>query len=161
MLIRTANLNDAASICQIYNYYIEHTVITFEEDAVSVESYRNRLARILQKYPFLVCEEAGEITGFAYANTWQSRSAYRYTAETTIYLEKNSLGKGTGTALYSALIEKLRESDLHSLIAGIALPNQASVILNEKLGFKKVAHYNQVGQKFNTWIDVGYWQLTL
>jgi phosphinothricin acetyltransferase len=81
--------------------------------------------------------------------------------ESTIYLRPDAAGRGLGTKLYSSLLAELRDRQLHVAIGGIALPNAASVALHEKLGFEKVAHFRQVGNKFDRWVDVGYWQLIL
>ena len=89
------------------------------------------------------------------------RHAYRFSAESTVYLARDNHGRGIGTALYERLINELRDRELHALMAGIALPNDASVALHEKVGFVKVAHFEEVGWKFNTWIDVAYWELKL
>ena len=102
------------------------------------------------------------LVGFAYAGRWHERSAYRHTVETSIYLDPARVGKGLGTRLYSALIDRLRaRGDLHAAIGGIALPNKASVSLHERLGFEKTAHYREIGFKQGRWIDVGYWQRIL
>ncbi len=87
MNIRPCTLQDIAAICAIYNYYIENTVITFEETPVSIEQMRTRVDAIMKIYPWLVCENEGEIIGYAYASKWRGRSAYKYTAEVTVYLD--------------------------------------------------------------------------
>ena len=102
-----------------------------------------------------------QVVGYAYAGRWHDRSAYRYSVETTIYLDADHLGKSIGSGLYAALLQQLKERGMHVAIGGIALPNPGSVALHEKLGFRKVAHYGEVGFKFNRWIDVGYWQHAL
>ena len=106
-------------------------------------------------------EDEGQVVGYAYASRWKSRCAYRYSVETTVYLSSAATGKGFGSLLYEHLIAELRQRSIHSLIGGIALPNNASVSLHEKLGFEKVAHFKEVGWKFNQWIDVGYWELII
>ncbi|MCF7688871.1 MAG: GNAT family N-acetyltransferase, partial [Cephaloticoccus sp.] len=127
-------------------------------DAVAMAA---RMAGITSKLPWLVCEVDGIMTGFAYASPWKGRCAYRFTVESTVYLAPDAFGRGLGTKLYSALIEAVQSLGQHSVIGGIALPNAASVALHEKLGFHKVAHFEQVGWKFNRWIDVGYWERLL
>ena len=160
-MIRTVQKEDAQQICGIYNHYIENTVITFEETSVSVTEMENRIREITASLPWLVYEENGEITGYAYAGKWKGRCAYRYSVESTIYLKNDYIGKSIGTKLYSGLIDELSKKDLHAVIAGIALPNERSQKIHEKFGFKKVAHFSEVGFKFNKWIDVGYWELIL
>lgn len=89
------------------------------------------------------------------------RQAYRFSVETSVYLDRQQTGQGAGRMLYEALLAELRQRELHLAIAGIAQPNEASVRLHERLGFKKVAHFGEVGRKFGNWVDVGYWQLQL
>ena len=161
-LIRPAMARDAEAIARIYNHYIAETIITFEEAPVSTEEMAARIAEVASiPLPWLVAEGNGAILGYAYAGKWKSRCAYRYTVESTVYLDSASTGRGAGTLLYEALIASLRESGIHVVIGGVALPNAASVALHEKLGFRKVAHFDEVGYKFERWIDVGYWQKTL
>jgi phosphinothricin acetyltransferase len=111
--------------------------------------------------PWLVWEELASIQGFAYASKWKGRCAYRHSAEATVYLEPKSTSRGVGSRLYQALLTDLRQRSFHAVIGGIALPNEASIALHERLGFRKVAHFEQVGWKFGRWIDVAYWQLLL
>lgn len=160
-MIRSATLDDAARISEIYNHYVLHSTVTFEGQVVSADEMRQRIAEVLDGLPWLVWVENGVIQGFASASKWKVRSGYRHSVESTVYLAEGSTGKGMGSALYRALVAELRERRLHTVIGGVALPNDASVALHEKLGFKKVAHFREVGWKFDKWIDVGYWQLIL
>ena len=160
-MIHPVTTADAPSICAIYNHYIANTIITFEEELVPVDEMRVRLSQASPALPWLVVEENGAIVGFAYASQWKSRCAYRFSVEITIYLDPDATGRGFGKMLYSALIGELRKIKLHSLIGGISLPNPASVALHEKMGFVKVAHFKEVGFKFDKWIDVEYWELIL
>ncbi len=161
-MLRAATTADAAAIVAIYNHYVLHTIITFEEEALSVEEMAGRIAEVTGLgLPWFVWEENGRVLGYAYAGKWKSRCAYRYAVESSIYLDKDATRRGLGTKLYVALIDVLRAKKMHSIIGGIALPNPASVGISEKLGFQKVAHFKEVGWKFNQWIDVGYWELIL
>ncbi len=158
--IRPALENDAGPIAAIYNHYVLNTVVTFEEQAVPGSQMAARLRDVGQAgLPWLVLESAGDILGFAYASPWKTRSAYRFSVEVTVYLAPGQTGRGQGSALYQSLFSLLRENGVHSVIGGIALPNPASVALHEKMGMVKVAHFKEVGFKFNRWVDVGYWQL--
>lgn len=152
---------DAGAICDIYNYYVANSVITFEEQMVLVSEMQKRIQEISAALPWLVYEDQGVIHGYAYASKWKSRCAYQYSAEITVYLANDSTGNGIGSALYQELIERLRKLSFHSVIGGIALPNPASIALHEKMGFEKVAHFKEVGWKMNRWIDVGYWELII
>lgn len=160
--VRSALEMDAQAIARIYNYYIHNTVITFEEEPVSAQMIAIRMTDIQNaSLPWLVAELGGTLVGYAYANKWKARSAYRYSVETTIYLEHGYEGRGIGKRLYSELLCLLRAQGIHVAIGGAALPNDASVALHEKLGFERVATFRQVGFKHNRWIDVAYWQLVL
>jgi L-amino acid N-acyltransferase YncA len=162
MFIRDATFQDAAIIADIYNPYILNTVITFEETPVTQEEILARIEGVKALgYPYLVMEQDNEVVGYAYANLWRTRAAYRHTVETSIYLDQNSAGKGLGTTLYQALLDRLKIMDIHVILGGITLPNPVSVRLHEKLGFKKVAHFTQVGYKFGRWLDVGFWELVI
>ncbi len=161
MLIRPCAADDIDAVCAIYNHYIENTVITFEEIPLTVAQMRERIESYMQLYPWLVCEDAGEIIGYAYASKWKDRSAYKHTAEVTVYLHHKHVGKGVGRALYQELIDQLAARKMHVLLACIAVPNAASEKLHEHFGFNKVAHFTEVGFKFNRWLDVGYWQKLL
>jgi phosphinothricin acetyltransferase len=160
-MLRNVRPDDAPSICEIYNHYVLKTPITFEEDPVSPDEMRQRILEVTQTLPWLVCEEDGKLLGYSYAKKWKERSAYRHSVESTVYLHPSSVGKGRGFALLDVLLVELRARQIHCVIGGIALPNEASVALLEKFGFRPVAHFKEVGYKFGRWIDVGYWQLLL
>ena len=160
-MIRDAVLNDAKDVADIYNYYILNTVATFEKDAVLVPEMAERIQAISNDFPFLVHVERNEILGYAYATKWRAREAYKPTVEVSVYLKNGVLGKGIGTALYAELSKRLRNLNIHAIIGGVSLPNEASVKLHEKFGFEKVAHFKEVGFKLNQWVDVGYWELIL
>jgi len=158
-MIREVQISDAKAICDIYNYYIENTIITFEEEAVSETEMKDRI--LSASLPWFVFEENGKILGYAFASEWKSRCAYKYTVECSVYLDNSGKGKGIGAQLYNELLQKLKELKYRIIIAGIALPNDASVKFHEKFGFEKVAHFKDVRYKFDNFIDVGYWQLEL
>lgn len=158
-MIRQAVPGDAAAICGIYNYYVQNTAATFEEEPVRVSEMENRVRTISAAYPWLVLEETDAITGYAYANKFRDRSAYRYTAEISIYLQNGQENRGLGTLLLARLIEETKKINMHVLIAGITLPNDRSVAVHEKFGFEKIACFKEAGFKMNRWLDVGYWEL--
>jgi len=162
MMIRPALPADAEAIARIYNYYILNTVVTFEEQIVTAQAMVDRLEEVgSDSLPWLVAEAPGSVIGYAYASRWKERSAYRYSVESTIYLDPAAYRAGFGSQLYAALLEVLRWQNVHVVIGGVALPNEASIRLHEKFGFRKVAHFEEVGFKFGRWVDVGYWQLIL
>ena len=159
-MIRNAIISDAASICNIYNPYILNSTISFETEPVTEKDMADRIVNN-GKLPWLVHEENERILGYAYACKWRVRQSYRYSVESAVYLDSEETGRGLGTLLYSELLSRLKEMKIHVVIGGIALPNPASIALHEKFGFEKVAHFKEVGFKFNQWIDVGYWELIL
>jgi phosphinothricin acetyltransferase len=160
--IRTATADDADRIADIYNHYVRHTVVTFEEEPVSGEQMRQRMDDVFaSSLPWLVGEIDGRVVGYAYATKWKARSAYRFSAETTVYLEDGLSKQGLGSRLYEELFRRLKGQGIHAAIGGIALPNFASVALHEKFGMRKVAHFEQVGFKFGKWVDVAYWERIL
>jgi L-amino acid N-acyltransferase YncA len=160
-MLRNVDVSDAPMICEIYNHYVSNTVITFEESLLLPDEMRQRILNVTASFPWLVYEEQGKVLGYAYATKWKERSAYRHSAESTVYLHPSSTGKGTGSALLEQLLAQLRARQIHSVLGGVALPNPASVALLEKFGFQKVGHLKEVGFKFGKWIDVGYWQALL
>ena len=160
-MIRGVIGDDIQQICKIYNYYIKNTIVTFEENPVFLDEMKKRVDEIISNFPYYVYVENDEVIGYSYAKNWKGRDAYRYTVESTVYLDNKAIGKGIGTQLYAKLLEELKKRKYHAVIAGIALPNEKSQYLHEKFGFKKVAHLTEVGHKFDKWIDVGYWELIL
>ena len=162
MSIRMATVEDAAAIAAIYNPYVADTCVTFETEPVLAAGMAARITEVLDAgLPWLLAEDAAGVAGFAYATKWKGRCAYRFSVESTVYLHRDHTGRGIGRALYGRLLEEIRARRMHAVIGGIALPNAASVALHERLGFRKVAHFEQVGYKQDRWIDVGYWQLLI
>lgn len=161
MNIRKAELRDASQVADVYNYYVQQTHHTFETEPLSEEEMRKRIEETTEEYPFLVAEENGEIVGYAYATQFKLRQAYEYASEVSIYVKNAAKQKGIGTRLYEQLFEELQETDIHAVVAGISLPNDASVRFHERLGFEKVAQFKEVGYKLGRWIDVGYWEKIL
>jgi phosphinothricin acetyltransferase len=160
--IRMAAAGDAAAIARIYNHYIVHSFATFETEPVASSDMASRIAETLAvPLPWLVATHAQDVVGYAYAARWKGRSAYRHSVEASVYLDAGHTGSGIGRRLYSALCEVVVGLRMHALIGGIALPNRACVALHERLGFRKVAHFAEVGYKQARWIDVGYWQRLL
>lgn len=160
-MIRNVRAEDGAALAAIYNPYITDLVTSFEIKPVTADEMAERIRRITEHYPWLVYELEGEIVGYAYASRWKEREAYHYCAETTIYLRTGEEGKGIGTLLYQALLDRLPAHGVKVAIGCIALPNDGSVALHEKLGFQKVGHFPAVGYKFDDWIDIGYWRKAL
>jgi phosphinothricin acetyltransferase len=161
-MIRKCVIEDASQICNIYNPYITDTSITFEQTPVSEHEMQYRISELTASLPWYVFEQNGTVLGFSYASKWKGRCAYRYSVELTVYVSQDNRGKGIGKLLYQDLIDRLKcEFKMHAIMAGIALPNEASIALHERFGFQKVAHFKEVGFKFDKLIDVGYWELLL
>ena len=159
--IRDATADDAAQICDIYNHYVRNTAITFEQQPISVPEMQTRIESYASTYAWLVAEREGQLLGYAYATRWRTRVAYDHTVESTVYVADAARGSGVGRPLYMALLDALRKKSIHTVVGCIALPNPGSVALHEKCGFEKVAHFAEVGRKFDQWVDVGFWQVLL
>lgn len=159
--LREARAEDAEAICAIYNPFVLDSCVSFEESAVEPDEMRRRMRAHGPAYPWLVMEAGGIIEAYAYAVPWRARPAYRHSVECSVYVAPGARRRGHGRKLYEALFARLREAGMHSVIAGIAQPNEASVALHEAMGMHKVAHFAQVGQKFGRWVDVAYWQREL
>lgn len=162
-MVRNATIEDVPEICDIYNYYILNSHATFETEPISTSEMQQRINRVAEEFalPWLVYESEKIIQGYAYATQWKARAAYAQTAETTVYLHRDHFGKGLGTKLYQALLDELKRLNYHSILGGIALPNDGSIALHEKMGYRKVGHLKEVGFKFDRWVDVAYWQILL
>lgn len=160
-MMRPVTVADAQQLVAIYNYYVIHSIVTLDLVPFSVQDFEEKINTISSQFPFIVYEENDEILGYAYAGTFRTKPAYNKTVELTIYLKQHALGKQIGKKMYSELIQQLKAENYHVLIGGLTLPNDASVKLHEGFGFEKVAHFKEVGYKFDKWHDVGFWQLTI
>ncbi|MDR1258464.1 MAG: GNAT family N-acetyltransferase [Tannerellaceae bacterium] len=162
MNIRKATPDDAPAICNIYNYYIENTAVTFETTPLPESVMRQRMAEVIGSgYSFYVGEADGKIIGYYYTQCWKNRSAYTSTMEESIYLDKDEAGKGYGSRMFEHLLAHIDGSSTHVLIACISIPNEGSVRLHEKFGFRQISHMKEIGRKFDRWRDIGHWQLIL
>lgn len=160
-VIRQVQDKDIKAICDIYNFYIENTIISFEEKTISQKEMEGRIHGIREHYPWLVYEKEGQILGYAYVSKWKERAAYRYTVEDTLYVRHDVLGQGIGRALLESLMKEIKKLEVNVVIAVIALPNARSVQLHEYFGFREAGHFINVGYKLGRWIDVGYWELQM
>jgi phosphinothricin acetyltransferase len=158
-VIRPVTLQDAEAICAIYNYYVLHTTVTFEEEPVGVAEMETRIKNVTKDLPWYVYEENGEIIAYAYLHYYHSRSAYRFTVEDSIYVKNGCQQNGVGTRLLELLIDDAKRLGKHSIMALLGVPNAASNALHKKCGFQKMADMDELGYKFDQWASVGFWKL--
>jgi len=161
LIIRPAAPGDAAAILDIYRNFILNTTVTFEETVPTLEQFRARMDSIMAEYPFLVCEDGGRIAGYAYAHRHQSREAYRYSAELSIYLRPHYTGLGIGRAMCDAMVELLRMQGVQTVYSAVSMPNDASCALHEAMGFEQAGLWKNTGYKKGRWIDILWYQLAL
>jgi L-amino acid N-acyltransferase YncA len=162
MLIRAANpAGDAEAIARIYAPYVTDTVISFEYEPPTAAEMAGRIERLTTTHAWLVAEDGGEILGYAYGCPHRERAAYRWATEVSVYVDPRHQRRGAGRSLYEALLAELAAQGYRVALAGIALPNDASVGLHEACGFTPVGVYQGIGFKHDTWWDVGWWQREL
>lgn len=159
--IRLARPEDAPAIQLIYAPIVAGTAISFEEVPPTIEEMRQRIATTLQKYPYLVAMRDGRLVGYAYASQHRERAAYRWAVDVTVYIAEGERRAGVGRSLYAELLPILAKQGFNAAYAGIALPNAGSVGLHERLGFRHIGTFPQVGFKLGQWHDVGYWRREL
>ncbi|WP_310467278.1 N-acetyltransferase family protein [Sphingomonas sp.] len=162
VLVRLAAAEDAAALAAVYRPFVEDSRISFEEAAPDAAEMARRIAddgRGL--FAWLVAEEDGRLLGFVNSSPFRARAAYRWAVETGIYLAADAHGRGIGGQLLARMLDLLTAQGFTTAIAGIALPNPASVALHEKLGFKLTGTYDRTGFKHGQWLDVGHWQRDL
>jgi phosphinothricin acetyltransferase len=156
--IRPAGMADHEAIVAIYNHYILNTPVTFELEPFSVESRRPWFEQFRDtgRHRLLVAEEAGQVLGYAASFRYRSKPAYDPTVETSIYCAPGDVGRGLGRRLYAALFEVLAREDVHRAVAGVTLPNPASVRLHERVGFRQVGIFTEQGRKMGQYWDVAW-----
>ena len=159
--VRSATLGDAERILEIYDYYVKNTAITFEYTTPTLEEFRGRMEKIMQKYPYLVAEKDGVIAGYAYAGAFVGRAAYDWSCETSIYLEKNARKCGIGKTLYTALEKELKEMGILNMYACIGYPAEEDEYLTKNsadfhshIGFTQVGEFHKCGYKFGHWYNM-------
>ncbi|MCR5634307.1 MAG: GNAT family N-acetyltransferase [Lachnospiraceae bacterium] len=161
MVIRIAKTEDAESLLKIYSYYVENTAISFEYVTPSPEEFRKRISDTLKKYPYIVIEEDGLIKGYAYAGVFKGRAAYDHCCEVTIYVDRDSKGKGYGRLLYDALEKALKIQGMINLYACIGDPEvedeyltKNSECFHRHMGYAKVGDFHKCGYKFGRWYNM-------
>lgn len=146
--------NDAAQILSIYAPYILNTTVTFEYEVPSILAFERRIEQISNQYPWLVCEQSGQIIGYAYATKQYERAAYAWNAELSVYVAPQAQGMGIGTVLYQALIGLLKMQGYCNVSVRIQIPNEKSVALHRAFGFEEAGIMRSIGNKFGRWLDM-------
>jgi phosphinothricin acetyltransferase len=161
--VRPAAEQDLGQLNDIYNRYVVETHFTFDIEPMTIEARREWFGHYDRtgRYRVLVGVSDATVIGYASSSRWRPKPAYETSVETSIYLAPDAVGRGIGTKLYEELFKQLHREDLHRAYAGIALPNQASIALHERVGFKRVAHFTEQGRKFDRYWDVGWYEKPL
>lgn len=160
-MIRVAESRDAPALADIYRPVVLDTAISFELVPPDAAEMQARVDKTLRTHPWLVHERDGRITGYAYASELRTRAAYRWSTETSVYVDGRAHGQGIGRSLYVALLAVLARQGFVAVFGGITLPNPASVRLHESLGYVPVGTLPRVGFKHGAWHDVGFWRRQL
>lgn len=156
--LRVATPDDAAAVADVYRPYVAETAVTFEETAPDVEEMTAKMERTLATHPWFVAERDGQVVGFAYASRLRDRPAYRWTAELSVYVDRQQRGEGIGAALYCALLATLERQGFESAYGVVTLPNPESVGFHESFGFERIARFPEVGHKHGEWHDVAWYE---
>ena len=160
MELRIASAEDSAALLAIYEPYIE-TAVTFEYTLPSIQEFAGRIVETMAGYPYLVCQEAGQILGYAYARRAQARAAYQWNAELSVYMAPAHTGRGLGGALYRALLDLLRMQGVKTAYGVVAQPNPHSEALHLRLGFAVLGTCRKAGYKCGAWHDVIWFEKEL
>lgn len=160
-ILRLATLDDAEDILAIYAPVVADSFVSFEASVPSLDEVRRRIATTIATHPWLVCEHEGRVVAYAYSGTHRPRAGYRWTVEVSVYVADAARRHGIGRRLYVALFAMLRALGHRTAVAGIALPNPASVALHVSLGFTAVGVFHGIGFKHGAWRDVSWWELPL
>ena len=161
LLVRSAIGADAAACAEVYRPYVLDTVVTFETEPPTVEEMAGRIAAARVMHEWLVLEVDGDVAGYAYAHQFNSRAAYQWSVETSVYVARHCQRLGGGRMLYAELLSRLAGRGFRRAFAGIAQPNDASNAFHQAFGFRPVGRYRRVGWKLGAWHDVQWWQLDL
>jgi len=160
-IVRDASERDAEACAAIYAPYVTDTAITFETDPPTAAEMAERITTAVRTHAWLVLEIDGRVVGYAYAGPAKARAAYRWACEVSVYLERGRRRTGGGRALYDALLSRLAERGFRTALAGMAVPNDASVGLHRAMGFEPVGTYRRIGWKHDRWHDVAWVQRTI
>ncbi len=159
--IRFVTLEDAEAILAIYAEYIVNTGVTFEIEVPTIGQFRERIGRITEQFPWLVCEIDGEIAGYAYGSKHGERAAYRWSADLSVYINEKYHRRGIATALYKAIMELLRLQGYFTVYAGVSTPNEKSEAFHSAFGFRNLGEFKNVGYKLGLWRGVAWYERPL
>ncbi len=159
--VRDATPGDAAACRDVYAPYVTGTTVSFETEAPTAEEMARRIAAAQERHAWLVLDDGGAVRGFAYGGPFMAREAYRWSCSVSVYLEPGRRRTGAGRLLYGALFDRLAARGYRRALAGVALPNEASLGLHRALGFEDVGTYRRVGWKDGAWHDVTWLQRDL
>jgi phosphinothricin acetyltransferase len=162
--IRPATLDDLQALTDIYNYYVVNTTITFDLHPFAAAERRSWFDDHNTSGPhrlLVASDSGGACIGYASTSRWRPKPAYNTTVEASVYCHPNAVGRGCGTALYGALFERLQSEDVETIVAGVSLPNFASIALHERFGFRGVGVFHRVGRKFDKYWDVAWFERPL
>lgn len=162
IIIRSARMEDAQRILDIYDHFVRRTAITFEYETPSLDAFRARMENTMKKYPYLVAEQDGKVLGYAYAGAFHPRAAYGWCAEATVYLSQAAQGLGLGRRIYAALEEALCRMGVLNLYACIAVPHgeddeyltRNSADFHAHMGYALCGTFSLCGYKFGRWYDM-------
>jgi len=156
MQVREARADDMPAIQAIYAHHVLHGLGTFETEPPDAAELSERFTQITAAgFPYLVVADADQIVGYAYANHFRTRAAYRYTVEDSIYVLPGATGRGAGKALLTGLIARCSRLGLRQMLAVIGdSANAGSIGVHRACGFEMVGVMKQVGRKFDRWVDV-------
>ena len=158
--IRAAEAGDLVAMTTLYNYYVDHTAITFDTAAFTPEARKPWFSQFSEQGPYrlFVAESDGQLAGYASSTKHRAKPAYDTSVEMTVYLDQRFAGLGIGRNLYEALFSVLSGEDIRSAFAGVALPNDASIAFHEAMGFAKIGTFHEVGRKFGRYYDVMWFE---
>jgi phosphinothricin acetyltransferase len=159
--VRAATLNDLPALTDLYNHYIVHTSITFDVRPHEPHERRRWFDEHAGtgRHRLLVADdEGGRVVGYASTGRWRPKAAYDTTVESSVYCRAGATGQGIGTRLYEALFAAIADDDVHRIVAGVTLPNPASLALHEHFGFSLVGEFTEVGHKFGRYWNVAWFQ---
>jgi phosphinothricin acetyltransferase len=161
--VRAAQPGDLPALTDIYNHYVLTSAVTFDTTPFTVEARRDWFSHYATtgSHRLLVAADGDDVLGYATSSAFRAKPAYVTSVEATVYLHSAATGRGLGTLLYTALFDALREEDVHRVYAGVALPNEASLALHERMGFHAVGTFVEVGRKFGRYWDVRWFELEL